>query len=82
MKDRSNLKSCRSGHENCSSGQIDVISKCVMNIKENIINLLNNASKKTSDKFVIGDECLAWWGEPEVSEKLMNYYNQKNENER
>lgn len=48
-----------------------------MNIKENIINLLNNASKKTSDKFVIGDECLAWWGEPEVSEKLMNYYNQK-----
>ncbi|MDY6328780.1 MAG: hypothetical protein SPL51_04795 [Lachnospiraceae bacterium] len=54
----------------------------MMNIKENIINLLNNASKKTSDKFVIGDECMAWWGEPEVSEKLMNYYNQKNENER
>lgn len=54
----------------------------MMNIKENIMNLLNNASKKTSDKFVIGDECLAWWGELEVSEKLMNYYNQKNENER
>lgn len=51
----------------------------MMNIKESLANLLNDVSKKTSDKFVIGDECVAWWGEPEVPEKLMNYYAEKNE---